>query len=273
MEFPHINPVAFEVGFIVIRWYALAYLAGFLLGWRYALMLAYRDDSAQKKGQGQGREMRPDRTDIDDFLVWAIPAVILGGRLGYVLFYNFPYYSTHPAEIFQVWKGGMSFHGGVIGVTIAMLIYAARHKIPVFQLSDIISAVAPIGLFFGRLANFINGELYGRATTVPWGMVFPGGGPEPRHPSQLYEAVLEGALLFVLLQIMIKYKIHHKVPGMITGAFLLLYGAFRFLIEYVREPDVHLGLLFHYVSMGQLLCLPMICLGAGIMLYARQQRG
>lgn len=258
MEFPHIDPVLFEFGFIVIRWYALAYIAGFILGWRYALYLV----------SGPNRPAHPDKIEIDDFLVWAIPAVILGGRAGYVLFYNFDFYLQNPTEIIQVWKGGMSFHGGILGVAVAMLLYARQHKFHVFYLSDIICAVAPIGLFFGRLANFINGELFGRVTTASWGVIFPHGGDLPRHPSQLYEAALEGIVLFLILMFLTRAKMMLKYPGVISGAFLAGYGCFRFLIEYVREPDAQLGLFFNYVSMGQILCLPMILLGIGLILYA-----
>ena len=188
LEFPMIDPVAIALGPLQIRWYALAYLAGFLLGWRYCLRLA-----------GWDAEHRPNREDIDDFLTWVIVGVILGGRLGYVLFYNFEYYLSTPLDALKVWHGGMSFHGGALGVIAALFIYPALKKFPPLRLCDIVCAAVPIGLFFGRIANFINAELYGRVTNVPWGIVFPNGGAEPRHPSQLYEAALEGAVLFVIL--------------------------------------------------------------------------
>ncbi len=270
MEFPAIDPVALQLGPLAIRWYALAYLCGFLLGWVYALRLA------QKVGAG-----RPHKEDIDDFLIWAIPGVILGGRIGYVLFYNLDFYIQNPFISFEifgtdlyipsalaVWQGGMSFHGGVIGVAIAMIAYAYKYKIPVLKLSDIICAAAPIGLLLGRIANFINAELYGRVTDVPWGVIFPGTDGQPRHPSQLYEAALEGAVIFIILFIMAKKGLHHRYPGILSAMFLMLYGIFRFIIEYVRAPDEQLGLFFNVISMGQILCLPMIALGLVIAIHS-----
>ncbi len=252
-----IDPVALQLGPIAIRWYALAYLAGFLLGWAYALRLSHEN--------GKGR---PSKADIDDFMVWAIPAVIIGGRVGYVLFYNLEYYASYPLEALKVWQGGMSFHGGILGMAVAIVLYAWKHQFFVLKLSDIIACVAPIGLLLGRVANFINAELYGRVTDLPLGMVFPGTDGQPRHPSQLYEALLEGVVIFVILFIMTKKNIHQKIPGILTATFLVLYGTFRFFIEYVREPDQHLGLFFEYISMGQILCLPMIAAGIFIYFYA-----
>jgi phosphatidylglycerol:prolipoprotein diacylglycerol transferase len=261
MEFPAIDPVAFSLGPLVVRWYALAYLAGFILGWRYALRLA-----------SEKEEIRPNKTDTDDFLVWVIPAVILGGRLGYVLFYNFPYYSENPTEILMIWRGGMSFHGGILGVAVVMIVYARIHKFPVLRLSDIVCAVAPIGLLFGRIANFINGELYGRVTDAPWGIIFPQSDGLPRHPSQLYEAFLEGLVIIFVMIIFAKMGIQKRFPGLMTGTFLCLYGLFRYLVEFVREPDAQIGLLFEFISMGQVLCLPMILAGIGFIIYAVQKR-
>ena len=261
MEFPAIDPVALQLGPIAIRWYALAYLTGFVFGWAYASRLAYPID----KG-------RPHKTDIDDFLVWAIPAVIIGGRLGYVLFYNFEHYALYPLDALKVWQGGMSFHGGAAGLGVAMIVYAKRHSFPVFSLSDLICCVAPIGLFFGRIANFVNGELYGRVTEVSWGIVFPGTDGQPRHPSQLYEAMLEGLVIFLILRALTKRGIHKQYPGLVTGLFVFLYGVFRFAVEYVREPDAHLGLISEFLSMGQILCIPMILLGAGIIIYAMRAK-
>ena len=253
----HIDPVAFAIGPLVVRWYALAYLAGFLLGWRYCLSLAARN-----------KNERPNAEDIDEFLTWAVIGVILGGRLGYVLFYQLDFYMSAPLEIVKLWKGGMSFHGGVLGVMIAMIFYAKRHDIKLLALSDIVCAAAPIGLFFGRLANFINGELYGRVTMLPWGVEFPGA-IGPRHPSQLYEAVLEGCVLFVLLYQLI------RMPGIktgtVSGVFLLGYGLFRGLVEFVRAPDAHIGLIGEFISMGQILCLPMIVGGALLIFFIHRQ--
>lgn len=249
-EFPNIDPVAFEVGPVVVRWYALAYLAGFLLGWRYCLHLA---------GLYEGG--RPNKVDIDDFLTWAIIGVILGGRIGYVLFYQFEHYTAHPGDILKLWQGGMSFHGGAAGVIIALIIFAWRRKISLLRLSDIVCAAVPIGLFFGRIANFINGELYGRITEAPVGMVFPHGGELPRHPSQLYEAALEGAVLFILLWLMMRSEAVRERPGIVAGTFLAGYGIFRAFVEFFREPDTHLGLFGGFISMGQILSLPMIVAG------------
>lgn len=249
----HIDPVAFSVGPLVVRWYALAYLAGFLLGWKYCLILVSRDSDS-----------RPNATDIDDFLTWAVIGVILGGRLGYVLFYNFDYYISNPGDILKIWHGGMSFHGGMLGVLVAMAAFSKKREINVYRLSDVVSAAAPIGLFFGRIANFINAELYGRQTDVSWGILFPGGGDIPRHPSQLYEALLEGLVLFVILYALSKLS---KVrAGLVSGVFLLLYGLFRAIIELVREPDAQIGLIGGVLSMGQILCLPMM-IGGAVLIY------
>ncbi|MCB1652141.1 MAG: prolipoprotein diacylglyceryl transferase [Alphaproteobacteria bacterium] len=259
--FPDIDPVAFSIGPFPIRWYALAYLAGFLLGWRYCMHLA-----------GLDKDTRPKPEDIDDFLPWAIAGVILGGRLGYILFYNASFYAQYPLELIKLWHGGMSFHGGALGVILSMLIYSWRHKISRLRLADMVCATVPIGLFFGRLANFINGELFGRITESPWGMVFPRGGPLPRHPSQLYEAALEGFVLFIILFILIRIRAVRERPGIVSGAFLALYGGFRALIEFVREPDTQIGLIGNMISMGQILSLPMIAVGLGLIVYALSQK-
>ena len=198
--------------------------------------------------------------------------MILGGRLGYVLFYKPGYFIDNPLEIFAMWKGGMSFHGGVLGVLTAMWIYCGRHQISRLAFTDLICAAAPIGLCFGRIANFINGELFGRATDVPWAMVFPRGGPAPRHPSQLYEATLEGFVLFLVLAALI-YGINAlRRPGLVTGAFFAGYGLARFSVEYVREPDAHLGTLLGIATMGQFLSLPLIAIGLWLIFQARRQR-
>lgn len=251
----NIDPVIFSIGPLVVRWYALAYLAGFLLGWKYCLALVSSD-----------KDTKPNKDHIDDFLTWAIIGVIIGGRLGYVTFYQFDYYADNPAEIIKIWKGGMSFHGGMLGVLIAMITYAGIKKINVFSLSDVVCATAPIGLFFGRIANFINGELYGMPTGKAWGFVFPDSGIAPRHPSQLYEAILEGIVLFIMLRILIKNE--NIKTGTVTGVFLLGYGLFRALVEFFREPDAHLGLIGGFISMGQILCIPMIIAGAAIIAVA-----
>lgn len=253
----NIDPIAFAIGPLVIRWYALAYLAGFLLGWRYCLRLAAKADD------------RPNKDDIDDFLTWAVIGVIIGGRLGYVLFYQPGYYLENPLEALKIWNGGMSFHGGVLGVIAAMIGFAKLKGIKIFKLSDLVCAAAPIGLFFGRIANFINGELYGTITGTTRGIVFPGGGISPRHPSQLYEALLEGIVLFVLLWLLARSP--NVKTGTVTGVFLLGYGVFRMLVEFVREPDAYLGLIGGLISMGQILCIPMILIGA-IITYMAQRK-
>ena len=247
--FLHINPVAFSIGPLIIRWYALAYLAGFILGWRYALSLINKRSS----------DKRPNADDIDNFLSWVVIGVILGGRLGYVLFYNFQYYIGEPLEILKIWHGGMSFHGGVLGVVAVLFLFTKRHKINVLSLADIVCATVPIGLFFGRIANFINAELYGRVTHLPWGVVFPGAGEYPRHPTQLYEALLEGALLFTILYLVSKKE--KRKPGVISALFFILYGVMRSLIEFVRVPDAQIGLIGGEITMGQILCIPMILIG------------
>ena len=257
LTFPNIDPVAISIGPFDIRWYALAYLAGFLLGWRYGLYMA-----------GLNKPHRPDRTDIDDLLPWGVLGVILGGRLGYVLFYQTSIYMHDPLAIFKVWQGGMSFHGGVTGVIIALLAFSYMRKINLLRLSDIFCTAAPIGIFFGRLANFVNGELYGRVTDAPIGMVFPGGGPEPRHPSQLYEAGLEGLLLLTVLGALLHVKAVRERPGVLTGVFLCGYALCRIVVEFFREPDYFLGLYWGAVSMGQMLSVPMILLGGGVIAYA-----
>jgi phosphatidylglycerol:prolipoprotein diacylglycerol transferase len=257
LEFPALDPVAFEIGPLVVRWYALAYLAGFLLGWRYAFGLT---------GRIGGGVITRDH--IDDFLTWAIAGVILGGRLGYVLFYNFEYYLANPVDVLKVWQGGMAFHGGIAGVAVVIVAYARVKKIPVLALADIVACAAPIGLFFGRIANFINGELYGRVSDVSWAMVFPRGGEMPRHPSQIYEAVLEGAVLFVILYFCSKRRVFQERPGILAGVFVAGYGSFRSFVELFREPDAHLGFVIGEVSMGQVLSLPMVVIGVGLMVYA-----
>jgi phosphatidylglycerol:prolipoprotein diacylglycerol transferase len=248
IPFPAIDPVAIAIGPFVVRWYALAYIAGLLLGWRYCLILADRPPRLV------------ERRDIDDFLVWATLGVVLGGRIGYVLFYQLGYYLQHPIEALYLWHGGMSFHGGALGVTIAILLFTRLRQLPVLAFSDIIAEAIPIGLFFGRIANFINGELFGRETDVPWAMVFPNGGPVPRHPSQLYEAVCEGLLLFLLL-LFAEHRGARRWPGIVTGLFLIGYAVARMSGELFRQPDAQLGFLVFGTTMGQLLSIPVLIAG------------
>lgn len=259
IPFPDISPVALEIGPVVIRWYALAYLAGFLIGWRYVLALL------QRAGEGVPR---PVRADIDDFLAWGIFGVILGGRIGYVLFYQTEMYLNDPIQILKIWQGGMSFHGGALGAIAAMILYTGIKKFEVLRLTDLFCAAVPIGLFFGRIANFINAELYGRMTDAPWGVVFPGGGPFPRHPSQIYEAILEGLVLFVLLFLLIRKDSIRNRPGIVSGAFLIGYGVSRIVVEFFREPDAHIGYLMEHFTMGQVLSLPMLVGGLVCIVWA-----
>ncbi|WP_455373078.1 prolipoprotein diacylglyceryl transferase [Limibacillus halophilus] len=254
--FPQIDPVAVQLGPFAIRWYALAYIVGLVLGWRLCRRLTKKTPAGS---------LTPEV--FDDFVVWATLGVLLGGRLGYVLFYNLGYFAQNPLEILQVWQGGMAFHGGLLGVIAALFLFSWKRKVPLFALSDLVAAAAPIGLFFGRIANFVNGELYGRVTDAPWGMVFPGGGDLPRHPSQLYEAGLEGILLFAILQLAI-WRGALARPGVVGGLFLAGYGASRAIVELFREPDAHIGFLEGGLTMGQLLSLPMVVAGLGLALWA-----
>lgn len=260
-QFPNIDPVAISIGPFGVRWYALSYMVGILLGWRYALHLAESGEEGT----------RPNKIDIDDFITWAVAGVIAGGRIGYVLFYALALYLQNPLEIVMIWKGGMSFHGGMLGVLLAMILFARKHQVPLFRLADIVCASVPIGLFFGRLANFVNGELYGRFTNVWWGIVFPDGSGMPRHPSQLYEAALEGVVLFLLLAVLVRIPSVRNRPGTVAGAFLMGYGTFRFMVEFFREPDEQIGYIANLITMGQILCIPMILLGAFLVFRAARQ--
>jgi phosphatidylglycerol:prolipoprotein diacylglycerol transferase len=301
IPFPAFSPVALQLGPFAIRWYALSYIVGILIGWRYCLYLADRPPRLV------------GRKDVDDFLVWATLGVVLGGRIGYVLFYNLPYYAGHPFEALELWHGGMSFHGGALGVTAAIIIFTRARKLPLFAFSDIITAAIPIGLFFGRLANFINGELYGRPADIGWAMKFPSelmadplkaaaaveavtkvdprlnsveaiiaayrGDPTirvivdqlltPRHPSQLYEAACEGILLFLLLFFSERMGARSR-PGALTGLFLGGYAVARMSGELFRQPDVQLGYLFLGMTMGQLLSIPVLVAGLGIIWWSRR---
>ena len=249
IAFPAIDPIALEIGPVVIRWYSLAYVGGILLGWQYILRISRL--SIEKI----------DRKCIDDFIIWATLGIILGGRFGYVAFYNPSYFIENPVLIFALWHGGMAFHGGLIGMAVATWIFARRNEIQFFAFGDLVCAAAPIGLFFGRIANFINGELFGKPTDLPWALVFPSGGPETRHPSQLYEAGLEGLLLFIVLFIMIfKFKALNR-QGLVAGSFMMIYGLSRYLVEFVRQPDDHLGIIFDIATMGQILSIPLILVG------------
>ena len=253
LPFPAIDPVLISIGPLAIRWYALAYIFGILLGWLYARALL-------RSQPLWGGPAPMTAVDFDDFVLWATLGVILGGRLGYVLFYNPAHFAAHPLEIVQLWQGGMSFHGGFAGCVAAVMLFAWRRGIPILSLGDITCAVAPIGLLLGRIANFINAELWGRTTDVPWAVVFPGGGPLPRHPSQLYEAALEGAVLLAVLALMVRAGALRR-PGLILGAFALGYGLARSFCELFREPDAQLGFLWGGMTMGMLLSVPLTIAG------------
>jgi phosphatidylglycerol:prolipoprotein diacylglycerol transferase len=255
IPFPAIDPIAISLGPFAIRWYALAYIVGLLIGWRYCLALAGRPPHYVA------------RHDVDDFLVWATLGVVLGGRIGYVLFYKPGYYFDHPIEALYVWHGGMSFHGGALGVTLAIIWFTRHRRIPLLAFADIIVEAIPIGLFFGRIANFINGELYGRPSNVAWAMIFPNGGPVARHPSQLYEAFCEGVLLFLLLFAAERLRARQR-PGFVTGLFLVGYAAARMSGEFFREPDPQLGFLIFGTTMGQLLSIPLLVAGILIIAWA-----
>jgi phosphatidylglycerol:prolipoprotein diacylglycerol transferase len=264
IAFPTFDPVAISLGPIAIRWYALAYIGGIVLGWIYARALIRNEKL-------WGGPAPISLAQMDDFILWVTLGIIVGGRTGYVLFYNLPFFMQNPAAIFKLWEGGMSFHGGFLGCVVAVMWFARSNGIPILSLGDVVTAVGPIGLFLGRLANFINSELWGRVAdpSLPWGVVFPNGGPAPRHPSQLYEAFLEGILLFTILAVMIRMGAL-KRPGLILGSFIALYAAGRITGEMFREPDPQLGFLWGGLTMGMLLSLPMIV--AGIILIVRAWR-
>ncbi|MFC3695007.1 prolipoprotein diacylglyceryl transferase [Chenggangzhangella methanolivorans] len=265
IPFPMIDPIAIEVGPIAIRWYALAYIAGFIGGWWLAKRICAKDAL-------WGGARHPASLDVDDLIVWVAFGVILGGRLGYVLLpYGIEQLKADPLEAFRVWEGGMSFHGGLVGAAIAVLLFSHFQKKPLWSTFDLACVVAPIGLFFGRIANFVNGELYGRVADVPWAMVFPHGGPEPRHPSQLYQATLEGVVLFLLMLIAVRFG-GLKRPGLVAGLFIAGYGAARSFGEVFRQPDAQLGFYAHDLTMGMILSLPMIPLGLALAVFAARRR-
>jgi phosphatidylglycerol:prolipoprotein diacylglycerol transferase len=255
LPFPAIDPVLIQLGPFAIRWYALAYVAGILIGWWYMRRLS----AAERLWNGRPHATLPQ---LDDLVVWIVFGVILGGRVGYVLFYNLGYYLENPLEILYVWTGGMSFHGGLAGVMLAVFLFGRRHGLPFFSLLDPLAATVPIGLLLGRLANFINGELFGAPSDVPWAMVFPGGGPEPRHPSQLYEAGLEGLLLFAVLAVMVWRGGGLRRPGLVSGVFAIGYGVARIFVEFFRMPDVQLGYLYGgWLTMGMVLSAALVVAG------------
>ena len=260
LAFPTIDPVLVQIGPLAIRWYALAYVVGLVLGWRYIRHFVSRQDA--------GISLR----HADDLLIWCTLGVVLGGRLGYVLFYQPGYFIEHPGQIPALWQGGMSFHGGALGVLIAAILFARVKSLPLLSLGDAICCAAPVGLFFGRIANFINGELYGRASDVGWAMVFPAGGPEARHPSQLYEAFLEGFVLFALLAVLTFATRARQRPGLLAGVFFAGYAVARIIVELFREPDSFLGFLVAGITMGQVLSLPVLAFGLFLIIQGRWRR-
>jgi phosphatidylglycerol:prolipoprotein diacylglycerol transferase len=251
IPFPNIDPIALEVGPVAVRWYGLAYVTAIFGGAWIMKRLVQRPPALMTPAQ------------VDDFLLWALLGVVLGGRLGYVLFYKPLEYLNDPLAVFRPWEGGMSFHGGLLGTILAIMLFARRHKIDQWYVADGVAVVVPLGQFLGRLANFINGELWGRvAPDVPWAMVFPGAGDVPRHPSQLYQAGLEGLLLFIVMLLLARSEAIRRRPGTLTGAFLIGYGCLRIVGEFFREPDAHIGFLALGTTMGQVLSVPLVLFGA-----------
>jgi phosphatidylglycerol---prolipoprotein diacylglyceryl transferase len=267
IAFPNIDPVAISIGPFAIRWYALAYIVGIVLGWLYARALV----RSEKPWGGPAQITTPQ---LDDFILWVTLGIIIGGRTGYVLFYNPAFFIQHPAAIFKLWEGGMSFHGGFLGCVAAVMLFALKNNISILSLGDLTTAVAPIGIFLGRIANFIKGELWGREAdaSVPWRMIFP---DDPlhlfRHPSQLYEAALEGLLLFAVLAVMVRMGAL-KRPGLILGSFIAVYALARIASEFFREPDQQLGFLWGGLTMGMLLSVPMILAGAVLIVMAWRRK-
>lgn len=264
LPFPNIDPVIVHLGPLAVHWYGAGYVVGILFAWWYAKRLVtnprlWTDGIAPMKPQ-----------DLDDFIVWAAVGVVLGGRAGYVLFYDLSRYIANPLDIFAVWQGGMSFHGGLLGTILAMVLFARSRGIRAWSLLDVVSAGVPVGLGLVRLANFINSELWGRTSDAPWAIVFPNGGPLARHPSQLYEALLEGLLLFVVLRVLTHSWLKLKTPRFVGGAFITGYGLSRIFVEFFREPDAQLGYLAGgWLTMGMVLSVPMVLIGIWAMATAR----
>ncbi|MBO0664031.1 prolipoprotein diacylglyceryl transferase [Jiella sp. MQZ9-1] len=257
LAYPHIDPVFLSIGPVQLHWYGLAYVAGILLGWLYGRHLV------------SNRKLWPNgvspitKLEIDDAILYLTLGIVLGGRLGYVIFYDPAVYLAHPLQVFSVWDGGMAFHGGLVGVTVAIILFCKQRGVPFFSLIDVVAAAVPFGLFFGRIANFINGELWGSPSNMPWAMVFPTGGPMPRHPSQLYEAALEGILLWIILRIATHVFKSFGRPRLTAGIFILCYGIFRIMVEaFWRMPDKQLGYLYGgWLTMGMVLSIPMLLVG------------
>jgi len=264
LPFPDIDPVIVEIGPLAIRWYGVGYIVGILFAWWYAKRMV----STPHLWQNNTPPMKP--IDIDDFVVWAALGVVVGGRLGYVLFYDLAQFVANPLSLVAVWNGGMSFHGGMLGTILAMVLFARSRGINPWSMIDVIAATAPVGLGLVRITNFINSELWGRPTDMPWGVIFPDGGPLPRHPSQLYEAALEGLVLFLVLRLLTHSLLMLKRPRFVGGAFIFGYGVARIIVEFFRQPDAHIGYLAGgWLTMGMVLSLPMVLAGLWAMLTAR----
>ena len=260
------DPVLIDFGFLQIRWYSISYILGILLGWVYASKLI------RKTAKDKYSVDNITKTQLDDLIIYLILGIIIGGRLGYIILYNFQYYSQNIIEIFKIWEGGMSFHGGLLGVVISILVFSNKNKLNFFKFSDIVSCVAPIGIFLGRIANFINGELYGKISNLPWAVIFPNGGSVSRHPSQIYEALLEGVLLFILINFLALKKNLLIKTGYISGLFLILYSILRIFSEIFREPDSHIGYIFNYFSLGILLSLLTLIIGFVIIFIKKNEQ-
>ena len=259
------NPILIDLGSFQVRWYSLAYILGIIIGWIYAVKII-------KLTTKNIRNFDPvKKSHFDDLIIYLVIGIVLGGRIGYVIFYNLEYYSQNFFEIFKVWQGGMSFHGGLLGVIISTIIFSKKTKTNFFKFTDIISCAAPIGIFFGRIANFINGELYGKISTLPWAVIFPDGGNVARHPSQIYEAILEGIFLFILINYFALKKQLIFKTGFISGIFLILYSILRIFSENFREPDMHLGYFFNYFSLGILLSFVTLIAGLLIILSIKKK--
>jgi len=257
----NLDPILFDFGFMAIRWYSLAYIAGILIGWWFGKKIIIRRFQNNKYHQF-------DLKEFDDLITYLIISLIVGGRIGYIVFYNLGYYLSNPFDIIKIWEGGMSFHGALVGIIIGTYLFSAKRKISSFFLLDVIACVSPIGIFFGRIANFINGELIGKATNVSWSIIFPAIDMLPRHPSQLYEAFLEGIVLVIILNIFI-FKKNYKT-GTCSFIFLILYGFFRIFSELFREPDAQIGYFFNFLSMGTILSFLMIIMGVIIFIFIRK---
>ncbi len=253
LPFPDISPIMFSVGPLAVRWYSMAYLAGIVIGW-YLL-----NRNVAKNSLGLSKQ------DVEDLIFYLTLGIIVGGRLGYAIFYGGSQMWLEPWHLLEIWKGGMSFHGGVLGVVVAVFIFARRIKYPFLGLTDLIVLYAPLGILFGRVANFINDELWGRVTNVSWAVRFPNGGYLPRHPSQLYEAFFEGLLMLIVLNLLWQIKVVRQRQGTVSAIFVMFYGLFRILMEQFREPDPQLGFFWRYITMGQMLSVPLIMVGSWVL--------